>query len=325
MDSVILFALSGNEKLADKLAAKLGNCEQGRVNLRHFPDGETHVNIAAPVQGKEVIVVASLDHPGEKFFALYFLAKTLKEQGAYSVRLIAPYLPYMRQDQPFQPGDCITTELFAHLLSSFLDEVITIDPHLHSHHSLSELYFIPVKVLQAAPLIARWVKINVSNAVLVGQDEESEHWVAALAKEASRPYMVLQKNRRGDRKASVKIPEVFKWKNYTPVLVGDIVSTARTMITTTLQLQKAGLKNPICIGVHGIFVGDAFERLTATGARVVTCNTIPHYSNAIDITNLIAYGIQQSVNQCLASETHFHEFGSKITVNGNSFDNGIKK
>lgn len=298
MDSVILFALPGNEKLAASLSAELG-CDLGTVNVHHFPDGETYVNIDAPVGGKEVFIVATLDHPDEKFFALYFLAKTLKEFGAYSVRLIAPYLSYMRQDKRFQPGDCVSSDLFAHLLSSFVDELITIDPHLHRHHSLSEVYSIPTKVLHVTPLIAAWIKTNIPGALLIGPDEESEQWVAAVAAEAAKPYIVLDKDRKGDKDVRISLTGFSGWKNHTPVLLDDIVSTGQTMMETIGHLQKAGFQNPVCIGVHGLFAGDAFERLTAIGARVVTCNTVPHATNAIDVTNLLASSIQKSVYQCL--------------------------
>jgi ribose-phosphate pyrophosphokinase len=39
---------------------------------------------------------------------------------------------------------------------------------------------------------------------------------------------------------------------------------------------------PICVAVHGLFATDAYEALILAGARVITCNTVPHPSNAID-------------------------------------------
>lgn len=291
MDSVILFALPGNEKLAQSLAQQLG-CEMGRVNIRQFPDGETYVNIDASVQGKEVFIVATLDHPDNKFFALYFLTKTVKEFGAYAIRLIAPYLAYMRQDQRFQPGDCISSDLFAHLLSSFVDELITIDPHLHRHHNISELYCIPTKVLHASALIAEWITATVPDALLVGPDEESEQWVSDVARQAAKPYIILQKTRKSDKDVVVKVPEVKKWKGKVPVLVDDIISTGATMTETIGHLQRAGFADIVAIGVHGIFAGDAYEKLSATGARIVTTNSIPHGTNAIDVAKLIATSIQ---------------------------------
>lgn len=91
--------------------------------------------------------------------------------------------------------------------------------------------------------------------------------------------------RRGDRDVSVTIPDVERWHNHTPVLVDDIVSTAKTIIETVHHLGRAGLAPPVCIGVHAVFARGAYDELRAAGAaKVVTCNTIPHASNNIDLS-----------------------------------------
>lgn len=286
MNNVLLFTLPGNEEIAFKIAKLLG-CEIGDVVIRHFPDGETCIDIETNVLGAEIFVVASLHQPDEKFMPLYFLCKTLKELGAYSVKLVAPYLAYMRQDKRFKPGECISSDLFAHLVSTFIDEIITIDPHLHRHHSMGEIYSIPAKVIHASNLIAEWIKANIPDAVLIGTDEESEQWVSAVAKDAKKPFIVLNELRIGDAQVSITVQDVSAWKNHTPVLIDDIISTAKTMIETIEHLKKAGYKSPVCIGVHGIFSGNAYQELTKTGATVITSNTVPHETNSIDVSSLI--------------------------------------
>lgn len=78
-----------------------------------------------------------------------------------------------------------------------------------------------------------------------------------------------------------------------PVLVDDIVSTARTMIAATGHVLRLGLARPVCVGVHTVFSGDAFKALTDVGAqRIVTCNTIPHPSTEIDVRPLVATAIR---------------------------------
>lgn len=298
MDNVLLFTLPGNEDIAFKIAKSL-DCEMGDITIRHFPDGETYIDIESNVMGADAIVVASLHHPDDKFVPLYFLCKTLKELGAYSVKLIAPYVPYMRQDKRFKPGECISADLFAHLLSTFVDELITIDPHLRHHHNISEIYSVPARVIHASHLIAGWIQNNVPDAVLIVPDEESIQWVSSVAVDANKPFIILRKVRKGNRNVTIRVPDIPALKNYTPVLIDDIISTARTMIETITALKKAGFKSPVCVGVHGIFAEDAYEQLRATGATIITCNTIPHLTNAIDITKLVSDSIQKSVHQCV--------------------------
>jgi len=81
---------------------------------------------------------------------------------------------------------------------------------------------------------------------------------------------------------------VEKYKDHIPVLIDDIISTARTMIETIMHLKTAGMKSPVCIGVHAVFAGNSYEDLKNSGAnRVITCNTIKHESNAIDISGMV--------------------------------------
>jgi ribose-phosphate pyrophosphokinase len=104
--------------------------------------------------------------------------------------------------------------------------------------------------------------------------------------------LVLQKVRRGDREVEVSVPEVARWREHTPILVDDILSTGRTMIETVGHLRREGMRPPVCISVHGIFAGDAFNELMAAGAgNVVTTNTISHVTNAIEVTPLLAQGV----------------------------------
>lgn len=99
------------------------------------------------------------------------------------------------------------------------------------------------------------------------------------------PYTVLQKIRRGDRDVEVSVPDAAQLWGMMPVLVDDIVSTARTMIAATSHLHAAGLVPPVCIAVHALFSGDANAALQAAGTeQIVSCNTVAHPSNAIDLS-----------------------------------------
>ena len=70
------------------------------------------------------------------------------------------------------------------------------------------------------------------------------------------------------------------------VLVDDIVSYARTMIEACRHMVAAGLPRPVCVAVHALFAGDAFQSLRQVAGRIVTTNTVPHETNAIDIAPL---------------------------------------
>ena len=143
-------------------------------------------------------------------------------------------------------------------------------------------------LLLHATIIADWIASNVEKPLLIGPDSESKQWVAAVARDAGIPFVVLEKVRRGDRDVSVSVPQIEQWSDRTPILLDDIISTGRTMAQTIRHLISAGMKAPVCIGTHAIFSGDAQQVLTAAGAgRLVTTNTVAHPTNAIDIAPLL--------------------------------------
>ena len=289
----LVISLPGNEHLAFSLAEKLDG-EPGQLALRRFPDGETYVRIETPVDGREVILACTLHRPDDKLIPLLFLAATARDLGAAGVGLVAPYLAYMRQDRRFQEGEGVTSTYFARIISTAVDWIVTVDPHLHRRSSLADIYSVRTDVVHAAPNISDWIRENIPRPVLIGPDEESGQWVHAVAEGAGAPSVVLEKVRRGDRDVSVSVPDVERWRDRTPVLVDDIISTARTMIATVGHLARVGLQPPVCIGVHAVFAERAYEELQSAGAaRLVTCNTIPHPSNAIDLCDALATGVQR--------------------------------
>jgi ribose-phosphate pyrophosphokinase len=288
----LIIALPGNETLAralsDKTSIPIGQCE-----FRRFPDSEVYVRILGEVNGRIVYLVCTLHHPDEQLLALYFLATAAKKAGAARIVLIAPYLSYMRQDKVFQPGEVVTSALFASLLSSFIDELVTIDPHLHRYLSLSEIYSVPCQVKHSMELVARWIATNVQKPLIIGPDSEGRQWVADLAGKLDAPFLVSEKKRHGDRQVEIELPDIEKYAGCHPVLLDDIVSTGKTMMETVRHLAVRGLRAPVCIAVHAVFAPGAYEELTRSGAgQVVSCNTIPHPSNSIDISGLLAGALQ---------------------------------
>ncbi|MBI3231088.1 MAG: ribose-phosphate pyrophosphokinase [Burkholderiales bacterium] len=291
--NTLIFSLPGNEVLADDLV-RYGQWQRGQLQYRRFPDGESNVRFLDDVAGQDVVLVCSLAQPDEKIMPLYFAASIARELGARSVGLVLPYLAYMRQDARFNPGEGITSAHFARLLSKVCNWMVTVDPHLHRHHDLSEIYTVPTRVVQAAPEIAKWVSGNVSLPVLVGPDEESGQWVAAVAQLAGCPYTVLRKVRHGDHEVEVSVPDTDLWQGMTPVLIDDIASTARTMMAASAHLHKAGMKPPVCIAVHALFAGDAYASLQAAHvAQIVSCDTVLHESNQIGMAAALVVGMRE--------------------------------
>lgn len=297
----ILLALPGAESLAEKLAAEL-HCAANTIEAHRFPDGETVVRLRTGVAGRRVVLAAHLDHPDEKTLPLLFAADAARELGAAEVGLVAPYLPYMRQDVRFRPGEAVTSRTFARLLSGTVDFVVTVDPHLHRWPSLDAIYTARTHVVAAAPAIAQWLQRALPGPVIVGPDSESAQWVADVARCVDAPYVVMTKLRRGDRDVQVTLPEGAQAHGRTPVLLDDIVSSGHTMAEAGRVLRAAGWGEPLAIAVHALVDDAGLDLLHRSGIRrLVSCDSVPHPSNGIALAPLLAQGIRAMLEEPPAS------------------------
>lgn len=288
----LLFGLHAAEGLAEELCS-VGRMELAGIERRRFPDGETYLRLLSDPRNREVVFLCSLDSPDERTLGLIFAAAAAREQGAKRVGLVAPYLAYMRQDRAFRTGEAVTSISYGRLVSQAFDWLVTVDPHLHRHPGLASVYSIPAVAVGAAGPIAAWIRKEVRAPLLIGPDEESLQWVRRIGELAEAPFTTLRKTRLGDREVTISA-EGLALGGRTPVLVDDIVSSARTMAEAVRLIRRMGAAQPICIGVHAIFAGDALPVLQAEGpARIVTTDTIGHETNAISVVAELAAGIQR--------------------------------
>lgn len=286
--TTIVFTLFGPLLFEEALCEKQG-FSRGTLNIHSFPDEETLIQIETNVHDTNVIVIAFLDRPNAKLIPLLFTANTLRSLGAKHIHLVTPYLPYMRQDTAFHKGEGISSIYFAQMISTAVDAISTIDPHLHRWKKLDSVYAIPSKVLHAGDKIAHWIASHVNMPVLLGPDGESSQWIHSIAEKIQAPTLILKKERLGDNTVLSSIPETQPYHTHAFVIIDDIISTATTMIQAIHHLKSQGIQDITCIGIHALFAGNAYEKLLATGvSQVVTGNSIPHISNQIDFSSMIA-------------------------------------
>ncbi|MBI4453314.1 ribose-phosphate diphosphokinase [Candidatus Woesearchaeota archaeon] len=284
----IVLSFSYSQKLGRNLAKKL-NCKFSMVKIKEFPDKEKLIQLNADVKNKQVIIVDSLYIPDEKILDICLTADTAKDLGAKQVILVAPYLCYLRQDKRFHTGESISSKTIAKIVSPFFSKLITVDPHLHRYKSLGIIYRLKTKVLTANYLIGEYIKKHYTNPVIIGPDEESYQWAEVIAKIAGAEVTVCKKTRFSSRKVKVLLKNNITIKGKEVIIVDDIISTAHTMIEAIKHVKKYKPVSITCIGVHGLFVENAYNKLKKAGADlIVTTNSVPHTTNKIDLSGLIS-------------------------------------
>lgn len=264
-----------------------------QVALHHFPDGESLIRIKPPA-GDHAILVRSLHDPNTKLIETLLAADALRRAGARRVTLVAPYLPYMRQDTVFTPGEPISQKVIGSCLANAFDRVLTIEAHLHRVSRLSEAISCRAQSVSAVPAIAAWVKRTNTNTLVVGPDEESASWVRGIARAAQVPWIVGRKERLGDHRVRISFPLLPSSSR--AVIIDDIASSGATLAVAARTLRRQGIATVEAVIVHAIFAPGALTRIHCAGIRtLVSCDTVPHSTNAIPSAPLVATSLMRGL------------------------------
>ncbi|MBI2662690.1 ribose-phosphate diphosphokinase [Candidatus Woesearchaeota archaeon] len=289
---MIITSCGNSEYIARGLAKKL-KAKYSPLTIAAFPDGDLYLRFNASLQGKKVVIVQSFyPHPDMSLFDVVFASKTARELGAKKIILVAPYLAYMRQDKRFHPGECVSSMVMAGLLNDYVDKIITIDPHLHRYKSLKNIFKISAVRLTANGLLGEYIKKKYqplrNNLVVIGPDWESYQWAEDIAQIVGVPATVLEKTRLSSWEVHSKMVHPIPIKGKDVVIVDDIISTGRTIAEAARQAKSMGAKSIRTVGVHGIFVEDAIEKMKKAGVvDIVSTNCIDKENSKIDVTPLL--------------------------------------
>ena len=285
---MIIISCSHGRHLGYLIAKRL-NAMHFDLTVSKFPDDELYIRFGLDLRNKSAVLVQSFyGNISDCILEAFFAAKTARELGAEKVVLAAPYFPYMRQDKRFHKGEAVSQSLLAGLIDECFDSVKIIDPHLHRKNRLDDIFKISSTNITANSLIADYIRRNVKSPVIVGPDEESYKWAKNVADMLGFESTILKKTRHSSYSVSVKMDKKITFKNKNAVIVDDIVSTGHTILETAKILYNLGAKNVYCICVHGIFAGNALNKLKKAKIRVISTNTIPNKAAKIDVSGLIA-------------------------------------
>lgn len=282
-------AFSEDASYARQIARLLGS-RFSPVKLHRFPDGEALPRVSPPV-GRHAVLVRGLSDPDCKLVELLLAADALRRAGAARVTLVAPYLPYMRQDKVFRAGEPVSQRVIGGLLGGAFDRVLTIEPHLHRIKSLAEVIPSDASVIPVTSALAGWVRSNAAGCVLVGPDAESGRWIETIALAAGVDWIVGRKTRYSDRRVKVQFSRAPEVKR--AVIVDDIASSGVTLAAAVRELRRIGIVNVDAVVVHAIFAPGALTLVRRAGARrIVSCDTIAHPTNRIKTASLFAEALQ---------------------------------
>jgi ribose-phosphate pyrophosphokinase len=278
-----LFSLPNTIKLARKICQKT-NLKLGGYERKFFSDGEMYLCLKNKVKNQTVYLIGATYQPNDNIIELLMLTNALKINGASQIIAIIPYFGYARQDQIDRPGAPITAQLMGNLLKQAgVNQFITIDIHSQRDQKYLRPNLINLQTLQ---LFADYFKknINLQNTIVVAPDNGAINRARKLASLLDPlPIIVMQKYRPKQNTAKVKkFQKNIKGKNI--IITDDIIDTAGTITAVCQELKRHQVKNIYICATHGVFSGQARQRLQrASIKQIIVTDTL---KQAIGIARL---------------------------------------
>ncbi|GAB6928128.1 ribose-phosphate diphosphokinase [Paenibacillus sp. JCM 10914] len=254
-----LFAGTSNPKLASDISQQLG-VDLGAIKISRFQSGEIYVHYEESIRNCDVFLVQSFSHPiNEMFVELLVMIDAAKRASARTINIIVPYYGYARQERKAAPREPISAKMVADVLTTAgASRVITIDLHAPA---IQGFFNIPVDHMTALDLITDYLKSKrIVCPVIVSPDAGRAKTAEKLASRLDSPFAIMIKQRPAHNE-SVITHVIGDVTGRTPIIIEDLIDTGSTIVQVVESLKERGANNAIVCATHGLFSGEALDRL----------------------------------------------------------------
>ncbi len=258
------------------------------IEIKEFPDGDSYVRIPdiEKCRDSEVVIYHRLYPDQNKaIFNLLQMLDTLGRVNA-SVTVVAPYVPYSRQDKLFKDGEVLSSELLCSLLAkSGVKKLVTLDCHFLKKEG--DFTYAGLKITNISANRKLIEHAGSTNLEVMSPDAGANYLVSDYGGKSMEK--VRGEYQEGDvaYRTVDSIKMNFDVKGKDVLILDDMISTGGTMIKAVENVRKGGARKVICAATHGFFLKESLSRLSAVTDDIYTTNSIPNEAAKVNIMDLI--------------------------------------
>ena len=274
-DDFMVFSGTANLPLAEKVADYLGR-PLNKINIPHFPDGETFCQVIDGVRGKDVFVIQSgSPMPNEAYMELFIIIDALKRGSAARITAVLPYYGYARQDRRDRPRVPSTARRIASLLEAAgADRVMTLDLHANQ---IQGFFNIPLDHLKAEPIILKYIRDqHWANPIVVAPDTGGAKTAYGYSRKLSCGLAIVAKQRTGGETVDA-FSVVGDVKGCDVIMIDDMTATGGTLSAAAKMCRDNGAKSVHAFVSHFPLTAKGMERLMGEAQldELVVTDSIP--------------------------------------------------
>ncbi len=263
----MIFCTSKYSYLRDEICSLTG-IAPGQLEAKTFPDGERYRRITQSVVGKEVIIVGGSVDDSETL-EIYDLACALVKYGAHTITLMIPYFGYSTMEREVLQGEVLPAKTRARLFSVIPmapggNRVVLLDIHAPGLPHYFEGN-VRVRALDSHDLLVESMKyFGDEDFVIACTDSGRAKTVERLAESLGVSAVFVFKKRIDGQNTEVKAV-AGEVKNKNVVLYDDMIRSGSSLIEAAKQLKDFGALKITALATHGLFPGNATEKLKNAG------------------------------------------------------------
>lgn len=276
MENIKLFATSNSIDLSEQICRLIG-IEPGKFHSEQFLDGEVYVQFNESVRGKTVFIVGQVDLPYSNLFELYLAVDAAKRASAKEVICIVPYFVHSRQERKDKNRSSIAARVIADFFENAgADRMITVDLHTSS---IEGLFKIPTDHLSTDHLFADEIaKIGSGNLLLCSPDFGGVKRVKNIQNLVKSDIAIINKERlKANEVAKMEIIGDVSEKDV--IIIDDMIDTAGTLVKAADLILQSGARSVRAYCTHGIFSGQAVDRISSSALEAVVVTDTIHTDN----------------------------------------------
>ena len=304
-----VFGLNGTHAFAEKVASHLGMGLTPHIE-KTFDDDECYIkpgdDDVGNVRGHRVFVIQSLysdahERVADKFMKLCVMCGALKQASAHEVVPVIPHLAWARQDRKTESRAPITTKIIARMLESTgISRVLLMD--VHNLSAEQNAFDVPMDNLESQILHAKWCadmlkqRPKLRKVAVLSPDSggvnRATRFRNVLARILKMPnhqidVVIFDKVRNpktGETSGGHIVGDV---QDADVIAVDDMISTAGTIVKAGAAVPKFGGELVAVCATHGLFVGNANEKVSQLDCPIVVSDTVEPWRLTTDNTKKV--------------------------------------